>query len=540
MIKDMRNVFRVQSAMSCNRFLFWLKKIPLIRRLFPDRVYAASAGKQRLMAVVEVLKLIAAFAGKFIYLFLCCLLPATLFLGEEVQPETLWLSFLTALFFLSFIGGAFLQSNILTASLVKYTCVRQMGMSARASLAATAGREHLQSFVTFTPALIVFAALLGPGWWAGLLLTVQLAAFRCIGELFHVWVWDRWEKQPGKSFWYIAAVTVTALGGAYATLLLPTPLPMERFLFNPAVYIASVGCGAWAGIWLLRYPHYQALVWKTCRAENVSTAAAKQNAAQAAFRDVQMKESDLRAEDAGGRIAALKGYAYLNGLFFLRHRRLLNRPVKYALGIVAAAVLVGLGGVLFAPDTMTGLMAEFPTRFLPIFVFIMYLICNTLGQRICKAMLYNCDISLLRYGWYRERKVLLRNFTIRLGQVARRNLLVAAAICVGAAAVTLAAGAPLSGALALFCLAVLSLAVFFSVHPLFLYYIFQPYTAQLAVKNPFFGILNWVVYFVCWMCLQVKQPTGVFTLAVVACTVAYSAVALAVVWNRAEKTFRIK
>ena len=55
MIKDMRNVFRVQSAMSCNRFLFWLKKIPLIRRLFPDRVYAASAGKQRLMAVVEVL-----------------------------------------------------------------------------------------------------------------------------------------------------------------------------------------------------------------------------------------------------------------------------------------------------------------------------------------------------------------------------------------------------------------------------------------------------------------------------------------------------
>ena len=110
----------------------------------------------------------------------------------------------------------------------------------------------------------------------------------------------------------------------------------------------------------------------------------------------------------------------------------------------------------------------------------------------------------------------------------------------GTAAVTLAAGAPLTGALALFCLAVLSLAVFFSVHPLFLYYIFQPYTAQLAVKNPFFGILNWVVYFLCWMCLQIKQPTSVFTLLVVACTVAYSAVALAVVWNRAEKTFRIK
>ena len=539
MIKDVRNVFRVQSAMSCNRFLFWLKKIPLVRRLFPDRLYAASAGKQYLMAAVEVLKLVSAFAGKFIYLFLCCLLPAML-IREDLGAEGLWQNFLTALFFLSLFGGAFLQSNILTASLVKYTCVRQMGMGARASLAATAGREHLQTFVTFTPALMVFAALFGPGWWAGLLLSVQMAAFRVLGEFFHVWIWHRWEKQPGKSFWHIMAVTVLALAGAYVPLLLPEPLPMERFLFNPAVYIASVGCGAWAGVWILRYPHYQALVWKTCRAENVSTAAARQNAAQAAFRDVQMKESDLAAEDAGGRIQAMKGYAYLNGLFFLRHRRLLNKPVKYALGAVGAAMLVGLGAVLFVPDTMAEMMAEFPVRFLPIFVFIMYLICNSLGQRICKAMFYNCDLSLLRYGWYRERKVLLRNFTIRLGEVAKRNLLVAAAICAGTALLTLAAGAPLGGGLALFCLAVLSLAVFFSVHPLFLYYIFQPYTAQLAVKNPFFGILNWVVYFLCWMCLQIKQPTSVFTLLVVACTVAYSAVALAVVWNRAEKTFRIK
>ena len=60
MIKDVRNVFRVQSAMSCNRFLFWLKKLPLIRRLFPDKLYAASAVKQRLMAVVEVLKILSA------------------------------------------------------------------------------------------------------------------------------------------------------------------------------------------------------------------------------------------------------------------------------------------------------------------------------------------------------------------------------------------------------------------------------------------------------------------------------------------------
>ena len=53
MINSVKNVLRIQAAMSCNRFLFWLKKLPLIRRLFPDSLYGAVNAKQRLMAVVE-------------------------------------------------------------------------------------------------------------------------------------------------------------------------------------------------------------------------------------------------------------------------------------------------------------------------------------------------------------------------------------------------------------------------------------------------------------------------------------------------------
>ena len=63
MINSVKNVLRIQAAMSCNRFLFWLKKLPLIRRLFPDSLYGAVNAKQRLMAAVEVLKVLSYFAG---------------------------------------------------------------------------------------------------------------------------------------------------------------------------------------------------------------------------------------------------------------------------------------------------------------------------------------------------------------------------------------------------------------------------------------------------------------------------------------------
>lgn len=537
MTNAVKQVFRIQSAMSCNRVLFWLKKIPLVKRLFPDAVYGATENKQILMTVVEVLKVLSYFAGKFIYLFLCCFLPVTI-LGEDASQY--WPMFVSILFFMSFFVGCFLQSGILTASLVKYTCVRQMGMSARVCLAATSARDHIQMFITFTPALMVCALMLGQNVWAGLLLSLELAGVRAIGEFLHVFLYLKTGKMPGKNTWFIIVLSMAGLAGAYLPALMEIALPMDRFLFNPAVYIVLVGCGIWAVIWLLRYPHYRALVWKTCRAENVSTAAAKQNAAQAAFKDVQMKDTDLRLEDAGGRIQSLKGYEYLNALFFRRHRRLLVKPVLYQLIGVGIILLAGLFSSFFFPDVTRGLIEQLPAA-LPTFVFIMYFMCNMLGQRICKAMFYNCDISFLRYGWYREPKVILHNFAIRLRQVAGLNLLVAGALCLAMLLPAILTGAALPPLeLGAFMLSILCLAVFFTVHPLFMYYVFQPYTSQLALKNPFFGFLNGAVYMVCILCLQIKQPPHYFVVIVLVATVLYSAVALLVVWKRAPKTFRVK
>lgn len=64
---------------------------------------------------------------------------------------------------------------------------------------------------------------------------------------------------------------------------------------------------------------------------------------------------------------------------------------------------------------------------LPTFLIIMNY--TSIGERLCKAMFYNCDLSLLRYGFYREQSAILSNFRIRLLRISVLNLIPAAAIC---------------------------------------------------------------------------------------------------------------
>lgn len=186
-------------------------------------------------------------------------------------------------------------------------------------------------------------------------------------------------------------------------------------------------------------------------------------------------------------------------------------------------------------------MLSYVTKALPICVFLLYLMDNTVGERICKAMFYNCDLALLRYGWYRERDAILRNFFLRWRMLCGVNLMLSGAVCGMFVLLTLLGGGrPPVGEFILFLLAILSLGVFFAAHSLGLYYLFQPYTSDLDTKNPIFKLLNIAMYAVCWAATQLKSTPTWFALLVFGVTAVYSVGMLALVLRRAPKTFRVK
>ena len=167
---------------------------------------------------------------------------------------------------------------------------------------------------------------------------------------------------------------------------------------------------------------------------------------------------------------------------------------------------------------------------------------TTAGDKACKSRLfYNCDKSMLRFGFYRNPKTLLSMFRIRLIQVAKYNVMIGAAICAAVVAFRMVCGIwEFDGNMALFCLAVLVLSVFFTVHHLFLYYVFQPYSEEMNVKNPFFWAFNMVIYAVCFFCYEIQTGGVFFTMGVLAVTTAYIIVALMLVYRFAPKMFRVK
>ena len=185
------------------------------------------------------------------------------------------------------------------------------------------------------------------------------------------------------------------------------------------------------------------------------------------------------------------------------------------------------------------LSANLTTLLLPSFVYIMYFL--TVADKACRAMFYNCDKDMLHYSFYRRPDTILHNFRIRLLHVCLYDGVIAAALCLAAFLFCLLAGnRAFTMDMLLFCLTILLLSVLFTAHHLCLYYIFQPYSESLKIKNPFFSTINVIMYVLCFLCLEIKVKGSAFTLGVLAFTVVYIAVALLLVYRKAPGTFRIK
>lgn len=532
-------IFRLNAATRGNKLIYWLGRLPLLRRVFTDRLYAAGEGKFALFLLQNLWWVLKAIAGKVIYLAVLLLVAA--FVALDGVQDTLTAAnlgpFCWLFLWMSFFIGALIVPHAVAPSQLKYICVRMMAMDAWRYQMITGLGHHLAAFAGFTPLLMILTALLGAGPWAGLVIGVELAFVRLAAEGLHLAIYSRTGASVGGKVWYILLMAIAGTAGSAACLLaLPQSRPQD-VLLHPAVFAALAVLGILGAAYMVRFPHYYRLVLDTCKAEAVSPELAKEKAKGSQFRDVQLKDSDLTAEGD----SRLTGWPYLQALFFRRHRRMLYKPVKIVLAILAGVTVVGAVALLLLRGEETAATFDLVPRCLPYCVFFLYFMDNNVGTRICKAMFYNCDLAMLKYPWYRREDVVLKNFLLRFTRLGGTMLALSGAVCVMFTVLTLCAGGrPPVGEYLIFLAAILCLGVFFAVHCLGMYYLFQPYTSDLQVKNPFFSGINLAVYIVCYACIQIKSTPSWFALLVLAVTVVYCAVILTLVYRRSPRTFRVK
>ena len=524
-----------------NVLLYYVRKLPLVGEKIPYRLYGETDIKKAIGAIPVVFSVIGAFVGTFLYFLLMIKLPANwiqgfwekegIFVDQKAVMVYLFLIF-------SFLPGSFLVSNLTEGAKKDYVLLHVMRIPAAQHYRSKMVLKGVKDTICFLVPLLWF------GFGAeSALFVVSLFFTRYIGHAGILQHYRHSEKKGKKVFWKSLGKTflmfgiILALG--YGVAAAVPRLFFDRYVMAEVVVFLSftlVGMFCFSKVW--KYGGYTIFAKKMVSLKDFLEQDDAVKEARAA--DVQIQDKDISKEELRSRKYEEKeGYDYLNAIFFERHKRIVSRAVKSRIIIILAVGLIGAVALLFVGEQMKQKTFEAMTQMMPVMVFVMYL--ESTGGRICKAMFFNCDISLLKYGYYREADAILKNFKIRLRKLLMLDAVPAAIICGMILLWTLLCGEILAVWKVIPLMAgSLLLSAFFCLFHLFMYYITQPYTEEKTVKSPIFSVVNALVYFGCYLCLQIQTGSWLFTLGVLAVTIIFIPLSYFCVFRFAPKTFKIR
>lgn len=524
-----------------NVLLYYVRKLPFVGEKIPYRLYGETDIKKAIGAIPVVFSVIGAFVGTFLYFLLMIKLPANwiqgfwekegIFVDQKAVMVYLFLIF-------SFLPGSFLVSNLTEGAKKDYVLLHVMRIPAVQYYRSKMVLKGVKDTICFLVPLLWF------GFGAeSALFVVSLFFTRYIGHAGILQHYRHSGKKGKKVFWKSLGKTflmfgiILALG--YGVAAAVPRLFFERYVMAEVVVFLSftlVGMFCFSKVW--KYGGYTIFAKKMVSLKDFLEQDDAVKEARAA--DVQIQDKDISKEELRSRKYEEKeGYDYLNAIFFERHKRIVSRAVKSRIIIILAVGLIGAVALLFVGEQMKQKTFEAMTQMMPVMVFVMYL--ESTGGRICKAMFFNCDISLLKYGYYREADAILKNFKIRLRKLLMLDAVPAAIICGMILLWTLLCGEILAVWKVIPLMAgSLLLSAFFCLFHLFMYYITQPYTEEKTVKSPIFSVVNALVYFGCYLCLQIQTGSWLFTLGVLAVTIIFIPLSYFCVFRFAPKTFKIR
>ncbi|HCX64404.1 MAG TPA: hypothetical protein DHN33_04245 [Eubacteriaceae bacterium] len=532
MFRSIRLTYSVYFSLGLNHFLYYFKKLPFIGRRVSNDVFRFGKTKVFLRALIQTLKIILETGLSAAGIFLFVLLPMII----REQPLTHLPLLMHHFFFAYFIFVPVLTNTIMQSRDLKaYTMVHLFRLEAKKYFLSQLAVKLSIKAVRYALLILIGGAFLGLTFQQRMILYTYVVAMAMVWEgiilkIYYQWKWDLFQKPVGL---FLILVSAIGLSGVlpYLDILLPFALEWFRWPF----VVGVLGLAVIALLFLVKNEHYDRLAKEIVTREQVFK---QVNAIKdARFADVNVEEKKMNLPQTKGN-EELDGYDYLHDLFQKRHQSILLKPLKIRIYIVLG-ISIAVIGLLFIHPTAKNHAPDVVKALQPAMIFGMYLL-NT-GERLSRALFFNCDRYMLKEGYYKEPKAILTNFTLRLKMSIKHNFIPAAIL-----SVTLIGIGGISGmqeewyVLALMIGSLHLLALFFSTHYLFLYYMLQPYTVELTSKSPLFSIINFLVYLISYVFLQVRTTSIVFTIGIVAFTLLYVGIALAVTYKFAPRTFRLK
>jgi hypothetical protein len=541
MLRTADILLSIRLSSAANRIIYYARRLPLVGRAVPEWLY----GDRDLKKAFTVLAWIAIIAGhllgKAIYLGLFAALPALAWPAAEAGEDRLRL-FVHIFLWLSFVSAGVAMATALEPKREKWVAVKLMRMAPGAYMRTHFAFKYTLYFLTYVPNLMLFVGVMGGPPPMGVLLAAAATGWRLVCEYAHLQLFARTGKiviRDNVLVWTVIGISCAA---AYLPLTGAGWAPVVGVLLKwPAAgFLAAAGAAAAFG--LARYPRYREAVDAAARRDDPMLDFGRM---MAEAREAGMR-SDVRPHGIPLDAAAVSpgepeagggtGYAFLNRLFFARHRKFLARPVWRRVALSAGLAAAGLAAFGLSGDRLRALAVwetDVLAPYVPVFMSL-----YAIGEAVCRAMFYHCDRPLMRYGFYRRAAAV--HFRIRLVRLAGCNLAAGAALALAAAAVQAASGRVPARDMLLLAGLVLMLSVLFSVHHLAMYYLLQPYTTELNVRNPFFVLASAAVTGLCWACVFIRPSAAALAAASAVAAAAYGIAALFLVHRLGIRTFRVK
>ncbi|MGM0216157.1 hypothetical protein [Enterococcus sp. AZ109] len=528
----------IQITQKVNGLLFYLRKLPLLGKKIPGGVFQSYGLKKVLTVLLFCWKGMFNFLVKFLWLGLSYvgvvgfnnLISQEHFSLFPPNPILLRQGFLVWLIVIV-IGSLFegiwysLDDNE----------VRFMEQFLLPRVRFVRGRILLLNIVEvvkYWPAFLLYGLLLDWPW--GTLIVGTLAYL--VPTVFFFWlgriIYTKTLSQRRWFTWVILLVMLLLLG---IDLWLDKTALVGTWLLHPISWAVLAVMLVFFSYKFLNYPlENNYLIWQVERLRKAVEAAPAAKNAQYLGQGLSMQK---RLELDASSDESLSGSQYLNDLLFKRYRRILTKGLYIRLAVVGvvwlAVIVLSLLGFSreMTEANLIGL--------LPLLFFTMYL--ASFGKIIVQMAFVNCDISMLYYPFYREAATILSGFTYRF----KKTLFYNGSIIAGILLIFLTFGLLNPGILSLQFYAVLllllfSLAVLFSFHELFIYYLLQPFTSEMEVTNPIYKIVSGVFYGIAYANLQIDVTGLSYALLVSAVSLLYIGIGLVVLWKKAPDTFRIK
>ncbi|MBS7021064.1 MAG: hypothetical protein KH135_04245 [Firmicutes bacterium] len=523
MLKFIMQTLNLRIAYDTNTLIYRFKQIPIIKNWIPQSLY----GNDGLKSVFQVISILFHIVGLFLRKILYALLMIFLFQSSLKSKDGNIL--LTVYFFLT-IMGAFCNNEMISASKEKYYTVTLMRVNAKKYALFSFFFDLIEQMVGFLPVYLI--AIFGfhlPFYLLPIFILFHISA-KLIGAMVALKYYE-WKKKMILNNWYIMLPFYLLLFGcAYG-------LPFIPILVTPILFsVIAIILFLIALLCAIPYLKKTEIYYRLYRSEftfNVVLFGTKSNQ-----KEMQKKQYEKMIDEGRSINTSKKGYEYFNELFVTRHHSILTKSA-YRMAIIYLVLVVVAGISVVVIPVMGERLNRILMTFLPYFVFIMYF--SNRGSVITQAMFMNCDHSMLAYRFYRKADVILNLFKTRLKTILKINFPPTIVIALGLPILLYLSGGtsqPLN--YFLLFISIIAMYVFFSVHYLVMYYLLQPYNINMEQKGMLYSIVSSVTYLVAYFCIQMKVPTPIFAIFVIAFAIIYALVALYLVYHYAPKTFHLK